>query len=758
MIFAAFPQVVVGLHSFVYRDFGLFSYPLAHHYRESFWRGEIPLWNPYNNFGIPFLGQWGTMVLYPPSLIYLLLPMPWSLSFFSLLHLFLGGMGMYVLAYQWTGGRFAAALAAIGFVFNGLTLNCLMWAHYTASLAWMPWVIWAVVRAGREGGRWVIYAAFIGAMQMLSGTPEVILFTWLLVVGLVCCEAGGTWKHRKVLALRFAVVVGMIALLSAAQLLPFFQLLSHSTRSSNYAQGQWPIAPWAWANIFVPLFRTYRTSSGVHFQEGQGFTSSYYPGLIFVALAIAALLWRRERRVWVLWSAVFVGVILAMGTHTPLYGLLREVFPPIGFMRYPSKFLLIPLFAWPALAAFGWIALCENRHRWRVHIPVLTTMAVIIISVIVFSKMAPHPGENWFVTLRNGIERLALLAVLVAIIGWALRGVGVTQVGTAGILLVIWFDLLRHVPTQNPTAMPQAFTAKPAHLEQMQPRPVLGQSRALLTLSAIERFHSPGTSNVTETHLVHRSGLYDNCNLVDRIPKADGFFSLYLQSERAIHYRLYETDSRPRVALARFLGISHVSGETNILAWQPLSGFLPLVTAGQQPIFADREATLAGLVATNFNGAQMVYLPPDAQREVQVQHARAARVISTRVDHHKIEAEVEASSPSVVVVSQIHYPAWRAYIDGQPARLWPANHAFQALYVGPGRHTIRWVYRDVLFWLGALISAITFGGCLAALWVCRSALRRAPIRDMAETPCNTSGGLAGSRVGETAAKEPGAGL
>ena len=82
LIFAAFPQVLLGLQAFVVRDFGFFAYPLAHFQREAFWRGEIPLWNPYNNCGIPFLAQWNTMPLYPGALIYLLLPLTWSLSFF----------------------------------------------------------------------------------------------------------------------------------------------------------------------------------------------------------------------------------------------------------------------------------------------------------------------------------------------------------------------------------------------------------------------------------------------------------------------------------------------------------------------------------------------------------------------------------------------------------------------------------------------------------------------------------------------------
>ena len=46
LVLASWPQVWLGLQTFEYRDFGIFSYPIAHYCHESFWRGEIPLWNP----------------------------------------------------------------------------------------------------------------------------------------------------------------------------------------------------------------------------------------------------------------------------------------------------------------------------------------------------------------------------------------------------------------------------------------------------------------------------------------------------------------------------------------------------------------------------------------------------------------------------------------------------------------------------------------------------------------------------------------
>src|SRR6266699_7309752 len=116
-IFAAYPEVVLGVRTFFFRDFGYFGYPLAFHHRESFWRGELPLWNPLSNCGLPFLAQWNTMVLYPGSPFYLLFPLSWSLGVFCLLHQFLAGLGMYFLARDWTGSRLAASVAGLAFSF-----------------------------------------------------------------------------------------------------------------------------------------------------------------------------------------------------------------------------------------------------------------------------------------------------------------------------------------------------------------------------------------------------------------------------------------------------------------------------------------------------------------------------------------------------------------------------------------------------------------------------------------------------------------
>jgi uncharacterized membrane protein YfhO len=75
---------------------------------------------------------------------------------------------------------------------------------------------------------------------------------------------------------------------------------------------------------------------------------------------------------------------------------------------------------------------------------------------------------------------------------------------------------------------------------------------------------------------------------------------------------------------------------------------------------------------------------------------------------------VEAAAPAMIVAAQAFYHPWLAYVDGKKARLWPANHAFQALQVPAGRHHVKLIYQDSGFVCGVIISLLTLAGCIGA--------------------------------------------
>jgi uncharacterized membrane protein YfhO len=83
---------------------------------------------------------------------------------------------------------------------------------------------------------------------------------------------------------------------------------------------------------------------------------------------------------------------------------------------------------------------------------------------------------------------------------------------------------------------------------------------------------------------------------------------------------------------------------------------------------------------------------------------------SQEVTSHKVSVDVSASAPGLVVIAQAHYPRWKAFVDGQPAELLRANHAFQAVQVPAGDHRVDVIYRDKPFQIGAVLSLVSLAG------------------------------------------------
>ena len=758
LIFAAFPSVLLGLQTFVIRDFGFFAYPLAHFQRECFWHGELPFWNPYNNCGVPFLAQWNTMPLYPPSLIYLTLPLAWSLSFFCLLHLWFAGMGMFFLARRWTGNHFAAAFAGVAFAFNGFTLNLLMWPSHLATFAWMPWVVLAVGSgtgflpvSGRTDGRpaplvKIILAAFAGALQMLAGGPEIIFLTWTILLALwlqqLFTGGGDASSPRLVLLWRFPLIVALVIALSAAQLLPFLDLVAHSQRDAGYADLRWSMPGWGWVNFLVPMAFGGTWNAGVFFQYGQAWTSSYYLGLGTLWLALLALWAGRDSGgtksiIRLLGIVALVGLVFALGENTPVLPAMRKLIPQLSFITYPVKYVLLVVFIAPLLAAFAlarFFSPAPPRRGEREEIsspPGFQTARLLAIGVILFTLIAaiifwawrfPFPADNVHATLLNGFSRAGFLVLTGGLLFLLARKTHSRLIRIAPLLLILvaWLDVLTHEPTQNPTVQPWIYEPGLSRTKlALQPQPALGGSRLMVSPMAANEFVHFASGRPQENFLAKRLGYCADVNTLDAVPKVDGFFSLTPRESDDVLALFYRTTNASFPHLEDFLGVSQITAPGEMFKWQARAHCLPLVTAGQKPVFLGEEKTLSALTQGDFDAGNIVFLPEPARSLITVTNHTVAKIVGAKFGTQSADAAVDAAEPSLVVMAQTYYHNWRAAIDGRPTTVFRANHAFQAVLVPSGKHQIHFVYQDRAFQIGAAISTAAWLGSLAALFVLR---------------------------------------
>ncbi|HSH95652.1 MAG TPA: YfhO family protein [Roseimicrobium sp.] len=716
VLFVLHPEIFLGSHTFFHRDFGCFTYPAASLYRESLLNGEFPLWNPWNNCGVPFLAQWNTVALYPGSLIYLL-PMPWSVGLFELLHLVLAGWGMYRLALRWTGTRFGATVAGFAFAVNGLTLNCLMWASNLPALAFIPWIIDEIDRCwtADPGQRpRVVRVAIVLSLQWLTGAPEIFLMTAGLAFALgvyrfmQARRSGGLLHFRNQSIHLF--LAGLVAIgITAAQWLPFLELLQHSSRESGQFKDQWAMASWGWMSFVAPLVHTSTSASGVASQAAQQWTSSYYAGIGVLALALARLNRKRDFAMF-LAAIALCSVLLAIGGPAGLLALLRTILPPVDLIRYPVKFVSLAVFLLPILAAFtladlsraSFDRLQQFRRRWW---QVVVVLMLVGLAAVWSSYTRPIPNEQPDSVLTGTAARqmIAIVAGFVLLRAFASKAVLHQLLWRMLFLLLLGIDIVTHMPRQNPTVVTLAMEPGAAHLN-LRPD---ATHRAMITPTLHKFMDQAGNPDALNYCIGNRRVAFANWNVLDHLPKINGFYSLYVRRQHDIVNLIYEGKESPE-RLLDFLGVSQKTSETLLFNWDARTNALPIVTAGQSVEFTDDEATLRALKNDSWNPAATVYLLRENGDRVTVPHTNASvQVENVDMKAHSLHATFTASAPSITVFAVTHYPAWQATVNGSPAPILRANHAFMAVPIPVGKSTVSLDYVDRTFQKGLRISAFS---------------------------------------------------
>jgi len=419
----------------------------------------------------------------------------------------------------------------------------------------------------------------------------------------------------------------------------------------------------------------------------------------------------RQRRGWLLGALVFGCLILALGNNGLVYAAVKRVFPLLGFMRYPVKFVMLPAALIPLLGAMfighclsvskpDWLAL----RRWIVGFGAV--LLAISAFVIWIAFHYPMRGTDAQLAATSAISRAGFLIVILGSLALLrhIKRPGLEKPARLGVLLLLFLDVMTAGPRPNPSVPRWVYepnlAGKELHLDPM-PRP--GTARAMLNAEAESNLSVTQMTNGINDVIYRRLALRGNLNILDDIPKLVGMYPLYFRELGEVLPALYAAP-QPPTALMDFLSVSYTNVAGKVTEWGFRPTHLPWVSAGQKPVFADGAATLTGLTRADFDPRKTVFLPLETQPLVAVSNSSPVKVSVRRFSPLRIELEVEAAEPAMVVIGQSFYHNWRAYVGGNATRLLRANHAFQALEVPPGRHEVILRYQDRFFYCGALIS------------------------------------------------------
>lgn len=209
---------------------------------DSYKRGELPLWTPYQASGTPLPEQYAAAVFSPLQILKELFPTK-TWDFFVLAQFWIAGFFTYLFLRLLKLSPISSFLGGLFFMFSGSFTW--YWANEQIANVVMliPVLFWSLERLFRnQKARDVVLLAFIFALVILSGGPGAILYG-LFLGGSYFVFRVVTEKKRLILKATYFLLILLTFILglelAAPQILSFvnFLPLSYNIRDPSFEQG-----------------------------------------------------------------------------------------------------------------------------------------------------------------------------------------------------------------------------------------------------------------------------------------------------------------------------------------------------------------------------------------------------------------------------------------------------------------------------------------------------------------------------------------
>jgi hypothetical protein len=456
----------------------------------------------------------------------------------------------------------------------------------------------------------------------------------------------------------------------------------------------------------------------------QPLATSVYAGGSVLALALLAF-GRRRNRAWILAGLGGLGWLVAMGHYTPVHGVLRRLVPPLAFMRYPEKYLVLPFGFVALLAAMGAQRLFEQRGLFRRVAGLLAFEALLFpVAMLLPRELVPAVWRG----LAHGLLATLLVGLLATLRSGRLAVV-LLVASVAADLGLAAFPLLRWSAAQRLAEKPPAAVAI---LDTGASAPAPPRLYRSPRLSETMRRYLPRDQRVTSVTL------HDNFSAVFGIAILPGY-------DAALSPALNRLLSAGRSQTLRLVGAEFAllpmdDPSRNLPARRELEplldpvpgarlyrvpNVLPRAYLASEAVVADDAQALREVVEPPvLDGRRVILAPgPGAAAQAPAGENRGNCSLDDFAPAY-LDATCESEGAGFAVFLEQHASGWTAVVDGMPAPVLRANLVMRAVPVTAGRHRITLRYWPDGLSLGLGVSAVGLGACLAFLLAHRLRGRR----------------------------------
>lgn len=696
-------------------------------------QGALPLWNPDNYLGAPFIANMQSAVFFPLNWLAFLWPDPALLVVRPWAKLVIAALGMYVLARDTLRLRpLAAAVAALPLV-GGSFMTVWLFHAQTATAIWLPWLWWATARLlDRPDARRAAILALLVALHLFAGHPETA-FHMAEATGLFALFRIGQTGPLRVgrVARLLGVWLAAYALgaaVAAIQLLPFLEYSAQSMSMLRRVERQ--LTPWsvpvrfAWTALSPDLFGNQVDRTWWADLSYTG-TNNFSGALPLLLAPLAFLARSRARLAWAAFLTALLVLALAVVYGAP--GVFEAAMAiPNQRLVLNDRLILVAEFALGLLAGLGVTTLAGHERPARVAGAVLALgaaawLALGVAAPAVFAHSffrlpgaAPGPAVVWQAGLWRAAGAILLgAAALAAAMGLRRRAPRPAAAARLLLPLLLFADLWQaHAGFAPALARAAYFPVTPA-IRFLQQQPGLFRIVAASDLLPPETNLAYGLSDVRGYDGLEPQ-LYYQLVFQPALKQNTGasFHPSPLLDLLNVRYALVGPGDAPpaRTAGGADWYVRVFDGGSGASVYENLRAAPRAWLAHQVEVEPDAAARPTRLADPAFDARQVALLaaplPPAQPLPAAAPPAGADAVTVTTYAPEQVAISARSAAPGILVLGDMVYPGWQAQVDGGAAPIITVDHALRGLYLPAGRHEVRFDYRPASVAWGAVLSVL----------------------------------------------------
>jgi hypothetical protein len=673
--------------------------------------GRFPLWDPYVAFGQPLLGQGQPGAAYPLNWLLFLLPLRdgWlRLSFvdwyFVGCHILAAWLA-YWLCRDRSLGRWAAVGGGLAFSLSGW-LGTVTWPQMLNGAIWAPAVFLFLFRIN-EGRRPIassLLAGFFLGLSWLSGHHQAPIFLSLAsVLLLVCFLIRNSRTRFKTLVCSFIVLISL-GLTSGLQTLPAIEYGRLAVRWAGMPE------PTRWGEKLPYMVHQNNSLTPISLLgiaiPGVPQHVNPFVGVTILTLAIVGVIgWWKEAwaRLLVLVSAL--GFLTALGTYSPLHGLLYALVPLVEKARSPGTSIFIFNFGIAILSACGIEYLLNSGAGLaRRAGGILLKLGAVLFGV----GLAAHLFQKDALVQNEWITVLAALST-----GCLLTAYGRQAIGRAGLLAGLASVVLTELTVGGLIAgLPSRHEPGRLHaVDALEAAPdlvaFLKKQPGLFRLNISDKDLPP--FNFGDWHGIETTTHYlasIPANVYDSAPH-----ELVMQQLAGARYYLAKSPQRPEQRL--------LFEDPGGLKLFENPDVFPRAWSVHNTFVAHNRLEVMGFILNKKD--QLASTAPILDSRLPLEQCATSDQVRV-VEHHpgRTVLDVELGCRGLVVLSDVYFPGWFASVDRRRTPIHEAYGFMRAVVVEAGRHHIDMVYRPRSVYAGG---AMTAAGAILALAAALAGLR-----------------------------------